>query len=170
MHEFPCFYGNDAHAPTVVPRPFFLAPAKTAWERGYHLPTFLETPLGSLRATHATNRTLIVSPTHPPSPGALMGRYVNPFLPHRSGNVGYLPKLLYRYNRGQTSVYYGRSKAVLQYGCTKKLSLNKIGRGKVIRRSPPRVGVPIGYVQSPPIAPPGPRWGEWGLLLIGAQE
>ena len=29
MHEFPCFYGNDAHAPTVVPRPFFLAPAKT---------------------------------------------------------------------------------------------------------------------------------------------
>ena len=22
------------HAPTVVPRPFFLAPAKTAWERG----------------------------------------------------------------------------------------------------------------------------------------
>ena len=43
-------------------------------------------------------------------------------------------------------------------------------RGKVIRRSPPRVGVPIGYVQSPPIAPPGPRWGEWGLLLIGAQE
>ena len=35
MHEFPCFYGNDAHAPTVVSRPFFLAPAKTAWERGY---------------------------------------------------------------------------------------------------------------------------------------
>ena len=28
MHEFPCFYGNDAHAPTVVPRPFFLAPQK----------------------------------------------------------------------------------------------------------------------------------------------
>ena len=28
MHEFPCFYGNDAHAPTVVPRPFFPSPAK----------------------------------------------------------------------------------------------------------------------------------------------
>ena len=29
VHEFPCFYGNDAHAQTVVSRPFFLAPAKT---------------------------------------------------------------------------------------------------------------------------------------------
>ena len=28
--RIPMFY--DAHAPTVVPRPFFLAPAKTAWE------------------------------------------------------------------------------------------------------------------------------------------
>ena len=35
MYKRPSFYGNDAHAPTVVPRPFFLAPAKTAWERGY---------------------------------------------------------------------------------------------------------------------------------------
>ena len=33
--RIPMFLWNDAHAPTVVPRPFFLAPAKTAWERGY---------------------------------------------------------------------------------------------------------------------------------------
>ena len=36
--RIPMFYGNDAH---TVPRPFFLAPAKTAWERGYFLQGFL---------------------------------------------------------------------------------------------------------------------------------
>ena len=30
IHEFPGFYGNDVHAPTVVPRPFLLLP-EMAW-------------------------------------------------------------------------------------------------------------------------------------------
>ena len=30
IHEFPGFYGNDVHAPTMVPRPFLLLP-ETAW-------------------------------------------------------------------------------------------------------------------------------------------
>ena len=40
--------------------------------------------------------------------------------------MGYMPKLLYGCNRDQTSVYYGRSREGLQYGCTNKLSLNKL--------------------------------------------
>ena len=38
------FTEYPTHARTVVPRPFFPSPAKTAWERGYMLPSLVPRP------------------------------------------------------------------------------------------------------------------------------
>ena len=95
---------TESETPGIKPPPFFLK---------------------ALCANHLTKANApINSKPHPPtwgSNGAMLGDMSTHSCP--TGNVRYLPKLLCRYNRGQTSVY-GRSRAGLQYGCTTKLSLN----------------------------------------------